>query len=334
MHFATTAVRSGRGVHLSIWLLAAALFAASIHPLHAQEPAVTQEPSAAQAPASREPAAPQSRPIPYPVIPTPPFEAAVNNGTRTTTGEPGPRYWTNRARYDLHATVSPRTAMLRGTGSATYFNNSPDTLRNLYVHLRQNLHAPGAIRNRAQQITGGTHVAEIRAGGMPLLERAGSSGPGYSIDDTVMDIRLPAPVAPGDSTTLHFAWSFEIPEAGTPRMGQDGEVFYLGYWYPQFAVYDDVHGWVAEPYQGNGEFYMGYADYHVAVTVPAGFLVAATGELVNPDEVLSEETRRRLDNATSPAAGASRDEIHSIVGPDERGAGTSARETPDGMLTW
>lgn len=270
----------------------------------------------------------QNRPIPYPVMPIPQFERAVEAGTRTETGEPGPNNWTNRARYDLQAAISPRTAMLDGTGSAVYYNHSPDTLRHVYVHLRQNLHAPGAIRNRPQQVTEGMVVSELSAQGTTLAEQPGSVGAGYSIDGTVMDIWLHDPIAPADSAHFSFSWNFEIPEAGAPRMGQDGEVFYLGYWYPQFAVYDDVHGWVAEQYQGNGEFYMDHADYDVSITAPDGYLVAATGELVNADEVLTEETRRRLGAVTS------RDEIYSIVSVDDRQAGTSTRRGEDGTLTW
>lgn len=268
------------------------------------------------------------RPIPYPVMPIPAFERAVEQGTRTTTGEPGPRYWTNGARYDLHATVSPWTAMLRGTGAAVYYNNSPDTLRHVYVHLRQNLHAPGAVRNRPQELTGGVHIAKVAAQGLSLVEQPASGGAGYTIDGTVMDVWLPRPIAPGDSARFEFAWNFEIPESGAPRMGHDHEVFYLGYWYPQFAVYDDVHGWVAEQYQGDGEFYMDFADYDVAVTVPEGYLVGATGKLLNEERVLSEQTRRRLDAVTSS------DEIYSIVGDDDRAAGVSTNTSQTGLLTW
>ncbi|RMF58477.1 MAG: M1 family peptidase, partial [Bacteroidetes bacterium] len=128
-----------------------------------------------------------------------------------------------------------------------------------------------------------------------------------------------------------FAWSFEVPEAGAPRMGQDGEVFFLAYWYPQFAVYDDVNGWKADPYMGNGEFYMDYGTYDVHLTVPEGWLVGATGVLQNPEEVLSEQTRARL---------AMLDDTHEngaiihIVEEGDREAGRSTATDPEGMLTW
>ena len=111
-------------------------------------------------------------------------------------------------------------------------------------------------------------------------------------------------------------------------MGQDGEVYYLAYWYPQMAVYDDVNGWTAELYQGDGEFYMGYGSYDVSITVPEGWLVRATGTLQNPDEVLSATTRERL------AQAARSDTVVTVVGADERGAGSATATSEAGTLTW
>lgn len=266
------------------------------------------------------------RPVPYPVIAPPSFERAVERGTRTTMGEPGPNYWTNTADYDIQATLSPGSMMLRGQETVRYQNNSPDTLKQILVHLRQNLHKEGAIRNRPQQITGGVQISEVSVGGQSLLEDAAPAG--YAVSGTVMTIRPPEPIPPGGEAELAFAWSFEVPEAGAPRMGQDGEVFFLGYWYPQIAVYDDVAGWVADPYMGNGEFYMDYGTYDVAITVPEGWLVSATGTLQNPGEVLSDTVQQRL----AEAAGTR--EVVSIVGEDEREAGTSTADPPSGALTW
>ena len=266
------------------------------------------------------------RPVPYPVIAPPSFERAVEQGTRTATGEPGPNYWTNTADYDIQATLSPGTKMLRGQETIRYQNNSPDTLRQILVHLRQNLHKEGAIRNRAQQVTGGVQIGSLSLNGQPILEDTGPAG--YAVYGTVMTIRPPEPVPPGGEVELGFAWSFEVPEAGAPRMGQDGEVFYLGYWYPQLAVYDDVSGWVADPYMGNGEFYMGYGTYDVAITVPEGWLVSATGALQNPGDVLSQTVQERLAQASRTR------EVVSIVGEDEREAGTSTATSPSGALTW
>jgi hypothetical protein len=134
---------------------------------------------------------------------------------------------------------------------------------------------------------------------------------------------------PDSTATLTVDWHFRIPGADNFRMGQDGEVYYLAYWYPQMAVYDDVTGWTAQPYQGDGEFYMGYADYDVSITVPAGWLVGATGTLQNADAVLTDSVRARLDRARRTGA------IVDVVDRGERGAGTTTVDPPeDSTLTW
>jgi len=268
------------------------------------------------------------RPIPYPVILPPPFQQAIENGTRTTTGEPGPNYWTNTADYDIQATLTPATKTLIGTETIRYHNNSPDTLRYVIVHLRQNLHKPEAMRNRFVPLTEGMLVSEVKVNGEVLSEPESRDAPGYRVRGTVMQVVPSAPILPGSTAEFAFAWSFEVPEAGAPRIGQDGEIFYVGYWYPQMAVYDDVSGWKADQYMANGEFYMGYGDYNVALTVPEGWVVGATGTLQNADEVLTEQTRARL------AEAAQTHEVVSIVGENERMPGTSTADSDDGMLTW
>lgn len=274
------------------------------------------------------PAAAQSddeRPVPHPVFPPAPFAQAIESGTRTSTGEPGPNYWTNTAEYDLRATLSPDSKMLRGSGHVRYFNQSPDTLELLYVHLRQNIYAEGSVRNTALQVTGGMQLGEVRFEGRPLLETRRDVG--YSIENTVMEIRPPVPVEPGADVTLDFTWSFEIRSEGpAPREGTDGEVFYVGYWYPQMAVYDDVWGWDVDPFRQWAEFYMDHADYDVRITVPDDWLVTATGELQNAAMVLTPEVRERL------ARAAESHDPTSIVSVDERASATNDSE--DGTHTW
>ncbi|MGH7717993.1 MAG: M1 family metallopeptidase, partial [Gemmatimonadaceae bacterium] len=223
------------------------------------------------------------------------FERAVQRGTRTRTGRPGPRYWQQYARYSVQAELDPEQARLTGESATWYFNRSPDTLRSIAVFLYQNLHAQGAPTNTPVPTTGGITLTRVAAQGQELAARAaGDSGVGYTVQHTVSWIRPPRPVLPGDSVELRFAWSFRVPPEGAPRMGQDGEIFFVAYWYPQVAVYDDLSGWHTDPYLGNGEFYMGYADYDVSITLPDVWLVDATGTLQNADQVLSEQTRQRL----------------------------------------
>jgi hypothetical protein len=293
-------------------------------------PAVSAQPVA-----TSDSTAQQRRPIPDPVTPDRAFRQAIDDGTRTRSGAPGPAYWTNTAEYDLTATVDPGTNTLHGSGTIRYRNSSPDTLRRVVVHLRQNIHKEGAIRNRPAEVTGGMTLDRLALAGADTLRRVQSQrqlrryGQGYLVQDTRLVVFPPRPLMPDSTATLNVDWHFSIPGADNFRMGQDGEVYYLAYWYPHIAVYDDVDGWGAQPYQGDGEFYMGYADYDVSITVPEGWLVGATGTLQNPDAVLTDSVQARLDRARRDST------VVQIVDRDERGAGTATvAASGDSTLTW
>jgi peptidase M1-like protein len=286
-----------------------------------------------QAPADAAPApdvGARERPIPYPVFETVDFRRAVERGTRTRTGRPGPRHWTQYAQYAIQATLDPAAKRLTGRETIRYENRSPDTLTRVVVHLRQNLFAPGAARNGPVPETRGMELSRVEAQGQTLGAAASiTSNPGYVVDGTVMTIRLPRPLPPNATADFGFDWAFTVPPDGAPREGTDGEVFMIAYWYPQIAVYDDVNGWAADQYLGNAEFYMGYADYDVSLTVPAGWLIGGTGELVNGDEVLSARTRARL--ADAKRAGA----VVHVVAETERGvAGGATAGQGRSSLTW
>ena len=268
------------------------------------------------------------RPLPHPVPVPPQVQRAIDNGTRTRTGQPGGAYWQNRASYDIQARLDETTATLDGQARITYVNASPDALPFLVLKLRQNIHAPGVPRNRPVTVTGGATLSQLRVAGRVLEEVSGRPAPGqYQIDGTVLTLALQDTLASGGSVTLDVAWSYPVPpHTGAFRQGQDGEVYYLGYWYPQLAVYDDVYGWHTDPYLGAGEHYMGYADYTLALDMPAGWLVWATGDLQNPDAVLAPTTRERLARAQSS------DDVVHVVTSEERGRATAPGS--EGRLLW
>jgi hypothetical protein len=269
------------------------------------------------------------RPLPYPVPESPAFARAVERGTRTRTGRPGPAYWQQWAEYRLEAELDPASKRLTGRGTVRYVNRSPDTLRVVYVHLHPNLFAPDAVRNDYTPVTTGMELSRVTVGAQLLSLVSADSLVGYSIDATRLRIRLPAPLLPGTALDLGFSWAYTIPPDGAPRTGTDGQVFYVAYWYPQIAVYDDVSpGWQADPYLGTAEFYMGYADYDVALTVPAGWLIGATGTLQNAGEVLAPTTRARLDSARAGIR------VMHVVRADDRGPGRATLRGTNGKLTW
>lgn len=280
---------------------------------------------------SAAPAAAQQRALaPLEVRPSTDFLAAVEGGTRTATGEPGAGYWQQRADYAIDVTVEPGTRRLTGRETITYTNNSPDTLRGVYFHLYQNLFANDALRGREVPITGGLELTSLSVDGQSLEVDSGDNR--HTIQQgTVMAVRLPAPLAPAGGTAMfEVGWSFTIPEGeGVPRMGMvDSTTGQIAQWYPQVAIYDDLTGWDTRQYLSNGEFYLEYGTFDLAITVPAGTVVAATGNLQNPEEVLAPAILERVSRAVRG------DEIVHVVTEADFGPGKATLGEVGETLTW
>ena len=168
----------------------------------------------------------------------------------------------------------------------------------------------------------------VEADGQALERSSGPSGPGWSVDGTLMMVVLPEPVEPRSTVELTIDWSFPLPQAGASgRMGYSGdELLYLGYWYPQVATFDDVIGWHAEPFRGNAEFYSNFGAYRITIDAPEGWLVMSTGELENPGEVLEPRVVERL-----RAAERSDTVVHVVTHGNTESATVRA---PGGRLQW
>jgi Peptidase family M1 domain len=257
-----------------------------------------------------------------------PLGLPPGNLFRSGSGMPGPKYWQQRADYDLRGTLDTAAKALRGELTLRYTNNSPDTLRFVWFQVEQNAFKGGSLnafvfpsqsRFGARNFEGGDVIDRINqvtaAKKTPLKTR---------VDGTIMKVDLAAPLPPGQSATFDIAWHFNIPEHGADRMGRDGSLYELAQWYPRVNVYDDLRGWNTEPYLGQGEFYLEYGDINLDITVPAGYIVAATGVLLNPTEVLTPAQVARLKQAST-----SDTPVH-IVTQDE----LAARSKKTGMLTW
>jgi hypothetical protein len=272
------------------------------------------------------------RPIPYPIPKNDNWNNAVANGYRTNKGVPGEKYWTNYAKYKIEAELQPETATVKGHIEMTYVNRSTRAVRDLKVHLRQNVYKQGSLRNRYVEITGGVKVSNVTFDGKALGARD------YQIIGTVMSIRrLPTRIRSGKEGTLAMDWEYRVPRAGSSappgvsvvRQGHDSNnVFYLGYWYPQFAVREDVTGWVAEQYMSNAEFYMGYADYDLHFTAPQGWLVRATGSLENAKKVLTKKSIAQLAKARKTR------DIVQIIDEDDLKNGKVTIKSRSGKHTW
>lgn len=257
------------------------------------------------------------------------FYRAVERNTRTMSGQPGSNYWTQRAGYDLDVELVPSDTLLKGSGTITYHNNSPDTLNGLFMELAQNLHKKGVRRTERQQVTGGVKLQKVAINNQELSRIQSRNAPsGYSVNGTQMYLRPSSALAPGDSLKIQINWSFKIPQGGAGgRMGYSGNnLFYLGYWYPQMRVYDDVIGWMTDPFTGNAEFYHDFGNYNVDITVPEQWMVGSTGELQNGQEVLKKDIYRRLTKAHQ-----SDSVVHVVTKED---FGNVTKSTENGEVTW
>ena len=257
------------------------------------------------------------------------------NQQRTGSGRPGSGYWQQRADYRISATLDTAGRAIRGQETIHYTNNSPDVLRYLWLHLEQNICAPNSVTNQLDQpplvFLGSTFDFSCKdfRGGITLEGTAVNGRVVHPvISGTTMRIDLPRPLSPGRTADLQIRWHFPVPDYGAGRMGSDGSLYEIAQWYPRVAVYDDVRGWNHEPYIGAGEFYLEYGSFDVSLTVPASYIVAATGTLQNPEVVLTADQRSRLAIArtsTQPVA---------IITASEAGKPAQTRPPGRTSLTW
>jgi len=278
-------------------------------------------------------AADPERPIPYPVDVPGSFLNAIDSGTRTASGEPGEAYWQNSSEYLLSAELIPDENILEGAAEISYINNSPDDLDRIVIELAQNLHKEGVPKKESAEITGGVRLGTVAVNGselgeINLFQRFARGESGYIVEGTSLYLFPEMPLTSGSVADISIEWSFTIPEAGASgRMGRNrGNLYFLAYWYPKVAVYDDVYGWLDDSFLGNAEFYHGFANYNLSITAPEGWVVMGTGEFLNPEETLSGTAHERYIRA-----GNSDDPV-TIIGEDEFENATKSSD--NGKLTW
>ncbi len=242
----------------------------------------------------------------------------TKNGTeyRAADGEPGPKYWQNRADYQLAATLNDETNEITGSEILTYTNNSPQKLGYLWMNLEQNLFKldsrgtaivplvgnPPVLTSRnwgrGQDFDAGYKIKSIKMLGLKGAE----TDIKFLVSDTRMQLFLPKEVANyGGVVKIKIEYSFISPNYGSDRMGiqetKNGKIFQVAQWYPRMCVYDDVSGWNTIPYTGPGEFYLEYGDFDLKITAPAKDIVVGSGELMNPQEVYTPQQLKRWEQA-------------------------------------
>ncbi len=276
------------------------------------------------------------------ILPTP-------NSYRSASGEPGPDYWQQRVDYTIDVRLDETDNSIHGSETIRYRNQSPHTLRYLWVQLDPNIFAPDsdANRTRSGRIGFGNRASmgELdsilertqRFDGRCMIESVTDSL-GKGLDtftvDTMMRIDLPEPLLSGQEFSLKIQWSYLINNSkliggrtGYEPFEKDGNSIYeIAQWFPRLAAFTDVTGWQHKQYLGQGEFTLEFGDYLVRITAPGDHIVAATGELQNPNEVLSDLQRERLEQART----AERPVL--IVTPEE--AKENEKEKTDQLKTW
>ena len=236
------------------------------------------------------------------------FYTKNGNEYRAASGEPGPKYWQNRADYKLDVKLNEATNEIAGTEILTYTNNSPLKLNFIWMQLDQNLFKKDSRGSAIVPLNGsrnGGGGQEFDAGykikSVKILSGAKNEKATpveYLIEDTRMQLFLPKELAAnGGNIKIQIEYSFISPEYGSDRMGiynaKNGKVFTVAQWFPRVAVFDDIVGWNTIPYTGPGEFYLEYGDLDISITTGSNMIVVSSGELLNASEVYTAEQLKR-----------------------------------------
>ncbi|MDA9785977.1 M1 family metallopeptidase [Gammaproteobacteria bacterium] len=243
------------------------------------------------------------------VFPTP-------NLSRPSTGEPGPMYWQQRADYKIQIKLNEDTRSVEGSETITYTNNSPLTLKYIWLQLDQNIFAKESINNLTRPWGGGdssvdfstlrrqNFMDKFEGGFQELSIKINNKSPDTNLIGTHVRINLEQPLKPGESTSLDIEWAYALVEENAVRARngyetfEDGnDIFLMAQWYPRVTVFSDYEGWHNKEFIGNGEFTLEFGDFEVDISVPSDHVVSATGVLLNENDVLSPIQKKRMKQA-------------------------------------
>ncbi|HEY9008849.1 MAG TPA: M1 family metallopeptidase [Ohtaekwangia sp.] len=239
----------------------------------------------------------------------------TGNPYRTATGEPGPAYWQNRADYKIDVVLNDKTEVITGTETITYTNNSPQSLSFLWLQLDQNVYRKHSKGLDSQLFLMNSASTATPAGGFTIEaitfqdSKTASKEAVYTVHDTRMRVELYTPLASGQQLSFQIKYSYKFPrnfrnaDFNVNRTDilatRNGDIYSVAQWYPRLCVLDDVSGWNTLPYLGNGEFYLEYGNFDVNITLPSAYIVEASGDLLNPEDVLTPAQLERWKNVRS-----------------------------------
>ena len=225
------------------------------------------------------------------------IQKAYKNDTRSKDGKPGIKYWQNSVAYDIDVVVTPETRTIDGKETIVFINNSPDELPTVVIRLYYDVFKKGNLRGmwvNEEDIGEGVNIKELTVNGekydmtnRDMVRRSGTN----------LTITLTEPLKSGGEVTLGFQWDQKVPLTVRRTGAIDSTSFFVAYWYPQVAVYDDVFGWDRINYTFDTEFYNNLANFDVNITAPDNFLVWATGTLENSSAVLPPKIHERYSRA-------------------------------------
>ncbi|MDQ2863830.1 MAG: M1 family metallopeptidase [Bacteroidota bacterium] len=258
------------------------------------------------------------------------FNTKNGNDFRSANGAPGAKYWQNRADYTMQASIDTNKNELSCDETIHYTNNSPDSLSSLWLELAQNTYREDARSNFYAGSDAAKHTDGFQFGDITVTYNGKSFKADYIINDTRMQIRLPQNLSPKTKIDITIRYKYLITTFGGRNdylQTKNGKIYEIAQWYPRICVYDDLRGWNTLPFLGSGEFYCEYGDFDYTVTVPNDMIVAGSGELQNPKEVLSDQQIQRLAQAKNS------DKTVMIRTVDEVNRGV-ARVISTGTKTW
>lgn len=275
------------------------------------------------------------------------------NMYRAASGAPGHRYWQQKVDYRIKAELDDATQKIKGVEEITYHNNSPDELRYLWLQMDQNLFrkdSVGALKRGAPDLSkmAGDDkqglstqmrrftLVESEYEGHKILSLKDAQGRDlkFTVVDTMMRVDLPEAVKAGQVFKFSLGWEYTITDyrkvwgrSGFETMEDGARLYNIAQWQPRLVAYTDDMGWQHQQFMGQGEFTLEFGDWDVEFTLPADQVVLGTGELQNPQEVLTQAQRDRIAQARKAGKPTF------IVKPDEAGKPES-RPKKDGKLTW
>jgi hypothetical protein len=243
-------------------------------------------------------------------------EFATPNDQRTASGAPGKNYTQQKVDYVMDIVLDDEQQKITGAETITYHNNSADELAYLWLQLDQNMRAADSktpdiqtdnIPEKISKTRFNQSFSEVAFdGGFKIMSVTNIDGSNlsYTINQTMMRINLPKPLASGATFKFNIKWWYNINNHRTDggRSGfehfEDGNNNYvIAQFFPRLCVYDNVEGWQNEQFWGRSEFALEFGDYTVNITIPDDHMLGATGVLKNESTVLSKKEQERLATA-------------------------------------